>query len=442
MDLLQEISQKQTLSLLQTQSLKILMMNNSELYDFLQREQMENPVLELEGGSEEEKIRSVGDWFCRQGHGPESIEWDDEEREPARKEDQTISLQESLKSQIRLRMYTKREIQLIQYIIDLLDEDGYLTVSADEISSLTNCSPDQVRKCIDAVQCMEPAGVGAGSLCECLLLQLEAKGLWDRNLASIVENHLPEVAYGHYHKLARQLSLPIKEVKEYVAVLHTLNPRPGSGFGCPENPAYIIPDVLIDRQEDSWEITLNDRWIGSVGVSRMYEALYHHSKDPGTTEYLKEKIRRAQFIVKSVEQRRNTLLRVTRVVLDRQKEYFEGRGPLAPLNLSMVSSELKLHESTVSRAIREKYLQSPAGTRLFKDFFSAGVASCGETMSSHAVKEMIVRLIREEDAARPLSDSALAEKLKGSGVNLSRRTVAKYRDELKIKNAFERRSLK
>lgn len=441
-DLLQEIKQKQILSFQQTQSLKILAMSNLELYDLLQREQTENPVLEVEGASGAEEYRSIGDWFSRKKRLTESPGWDgdDDGLEDEIGQAQSDTLADTLKAQIRLHCYTERETALIHYIIDLLDEDGYLLVSTEEIGRLTDSSPEQIQKCLDAIRCMEPAGVGAGSLCECLLLQLRAKGITDPNLERIIRGCLPEVASGHYHKIAGQLSISTEAVRECVRVIRSLNPRPGSGFGSQSGPDFVIPDVIFDRQGDTWEITLNDKWMGSIGISRMYEALSRSAQEESTAEYLKEKIRRAQFLMKSIEQRRNTLLRVASVILNRQKDYLEQKGPLAPLSLGTVAKELQIHESTVSRTIREKYVQTPLGTHPFRQYFSAGLMTCGGPQSSSAVKDKIAGLVREENSSRPLSDSALAEELKKQGVEISRRTVAKYREELQIRNAAERRA--
>lgn len=442
MNLNQEISQKQTLSVFQTQSLNILTMNNFELFEFIEKEQLENPVLEVESGCEAEPFTSIGNWFHKQRNEPEPTETDEDNQNSDIGMPQGDSLRDFLRSQIPIRTFTKEETLLTQYIIDLLDENGYLTVSAEEITALTGAGSQKVQKCIHAVRQMEPAGVGAGTLCECLLLQLQMKGLLDDNLTRIISGFLNEVACGHFHKIAKQLSLSTDDIRKYVNQIHSLNPLPGSGFGSQDVPNYIIPDIILDRQGDTWEITLNDKWMGSIGISRMYENLYRHSDDENTAEYLKDKIKRAQFLVRSIEQRRDTLLKVAQVLLEKQKGFLGGNQPLAPLNLGMIAQALQIHESTVSRAIRDKYVQTPLGTHLLKNFLTTGISSCtGEQKSGRAVKEMIAQLIRSEDASKPLSDNALAAQLKQLGVDISRRTVAKYREQIKIGNASTRKTV-
>lgn len=438
----QTAEQKQCLSPMQAQSLKILEMSNYDLYRFLQEEQLENPILEMDAeGTETGETEAVKDPAFR---APGSLRVRNEDRQGYEEipQAQGDSLAEHLRSQIQVSRYTRGELALFSYVIESLDEDGYLTVPADEIASLTGNSVEAAQKCIDAIRCMEPAGVGARDLADCLMLQLKARNACDESLTRMINDSLADVAAGHYRKIARQLSLTAKEVQRCVRIIHTLNPRPGNGFGIPGEPCYVVPDVMIDQRDGSWTVALNDKWMGSIGISRMYLELARNGGDGDMSEYLRNKIQRARFLLKSIEQRRDTLLRVTSVVLRKQKSFLKGEGTLVPMRLREIALELRMHESTVSRTIRDKYVQAPCGTYLFRELFDEGVGAAADrnTASSRQfVKNVLVDLIQKENPDSPFSDNELSAELRQLGVVLSRRTVAKYREELNLGNACERK---
>ncbi len=436
------IEQKQILSTMQTQSLGILSMSNGELNEFLRKEEIENPLFEIKDSkSVEEGYAIVGKWLKNKSvHSGNfaSVEKEDKRFDIPQKENNC--LKEYIKSQIDFRKLDNNKSKIIDFIIDLLDDNGYLTVSSKEISYLIGCTVSDVISCVEIIRSLEPVGIGASSLSQCLIMQLEAFVQDDEKLVEMVKYHLSDLAAGHYNKIAKALSISTQQAKEYAKIIRTLNPRPTRGFGeiCVQ---YIVPDVVFVFDQ-KWEIKLNDSWMGEFGISHLYANFAKDELDEKTLQYFKEKLNRARFIIKCTQQRRETLLKVCTVILNRQMEFFAEGKHLKQMNLKQVATELEIHESTVSRAIKGKYLQCQRGTYPLKSFFIGGISDeqgNEGSISRDGVKGEIEKLIEGEDSSAPLSDNTIAVILERNGFKISRRTVAKYREEMGIKNAFERK---
>lgn len=444
MEFTTNLEQKQTLSQTQIQSLKILSMTNSELHQFLQDEQMENPMLELTESQEQyEEAVFLGNWF-EEHDLPTTAEPEDDGETPPRyelRQPDAPTLASHLEAQINPAHFGRPEEKIFRFLIDSLNEMGYLTLSAPEIALMTGQPLQLVQQCIDELRTMEPAGVGADSLSMCLILQVRALGLEEPSLTELLKYHLDSVAKGHLSALAKELGISKQKVKEYVQLIQTLNPRPGSGFAS-EQTQYLVPDVLLRRHNEEWEIELNDRWMGTVGISSMYRSLSRRVDDAQVKDYLIQKLNRAKMVTKCVEQRRDTLLSVARAMVQGQEDFFLSHGPIRSLTMQQIAAQTGLHESTISRCVKNKYIQCAYGTFPMRKFFTAELGQesqpAGQGLSRDMVKDSIRQLIDAEDPTSPLSDNALSQMLAQQGMKVSRRTVAKYREELGIRSTLDR----
>lgn len=444
------VEQKQTLSLFIKQSLAILAMNNIELGDFLQKEQLDNPVLEFSPAFDTQSFQNIAGWLKNDRPLPAVLSAAEDDFAtrcdiPAR---EAPSIKDYLKSQLDLKGFCAREIRAVDMIIDLLDDDGLLTSPLEEICFLTRLSPAAAQKCVTALQALEPCGIAHASLSDCLKAQLRASGRTDPLLFSLVDC-LPEIAGGKYARIALRLGLPVKQVKCCADIIRSLNPRPARGF-CADQTLYIVPDMIVTENGDGYEIALNNDRLGSLAISSYYRDLLYKTDDPEIVDYLKIRLARAVQLLKSVEHRRETVIRIGEAILERQTDFFKGTAPLRPMVMREVAATLGVHESTVSRAVKNKYLQCRRGAFSLKSFFISGGylnenacrndGDVPDLVSRDHIKSTLLSLIKAEDARKPLSDSALCTRLEGMGFSISRRTVAKYRDELGVKNAFDRKA--
>ena len=292
---------------------------------------------------------------------------------------------------------------------------------------------------LSLLQTLDPAGVGARDLSQCLELQLRRRGEEGTALA-IVQRGLERLARRQYRALAQELGVSRQEVLRAEAQIRALDPRPGAAFAPREEPVYLVPDLVVLQGERGLEVHLQESRLPGLRLSRFYCDMYRDDPDPEVRQYLDGKIRQAQWAIQAVEQRRATLLRCAQVLVRRQEAFFQGPGgSLTSLRLADVAAELSIHESTVSRAVREKYLQCARGVYPLSFFFPREVGA-GEGQSAHEIKNQLLQLIREEDKSRPCSDQKLCQLLAEAGYAVSRRTVAKYREALGVSSAVGRRA--
>ncbi len=285
-----------------------------------------------------------------------------------------------------------------------------------------------IKKCLEELKELEPAGIFAKDLSECLVLQLKRAGVEDLKLYEMAECCLDEILKGHISRVTRQLHISTVKAKEYMHILASLNPRPLAGEGR-ETP-YIVPDILVVREGDSWKAELNDRWMGEYHLNDYYIHMMETAQDQELKEYFAEKLKRARYVMECVEQRRATILKIVYEILERQSGYFLSGASLKPMMQEEIAQSLGIHSSTVSRAIRGKYLQYQR-TVLLKDLFSTAV-SREEQTAAEDVKKKIRMLIDQEDKEKPFSDSGLEKLLAKEGIRISRRTIAKYRGQMGI----------
>ena len=305
---------------------------------------------------------------------------------------------------------------------------------------------------LQLVQTLEPAGVGARSLNECLCLQLERKGLLTPTLEKFVNFHLEKMAKNQLPAIAKELSIPLGQVKEYCQLIRTLDPKPGAYLGRVQRTHYINPDVIVVKFKGHLDILLNDSVYPDISLNTGYLQMYQSSSDKEVQDYLQKKISQAEWIRQCIAQRNATLFSVAREIVARQHDFFlEGISGLKPLRMADVANKLEIHESTVSRAVRMKYLQCTWGTFPLSYFFAKNTArsasldifgTSDEASTAAEIKTAIRKIIEGENREKPYSDRALAQKLEEQGISISRRTIAKYREEENIPNASGRKEYK
>jgi len=457
-----ELKQKVTLSPQVYQGLNILAMPIAELQQLVEAEMLENPVLELDEIEEEppaedteaereqteEDERAWDEWLdmYEDLDSTEISAPRDPNAEVANTEEFVGGFQsfdDYLLDQIGMLDIPDDVAVAARAIIGSLDDDGFFVGDCSEIAAVTGVSVEVAEQALRIVQQLDPPGVGARNLAEALAIQADQLGIEEPLLDTIVRNHLDDVAANHFRKISRALKVDEPEIRRVVDVLRTLNPRPAGAFSPGPSPGYIVPDVTVRRFGEDWLIIPNNESIPTLRVSPRYRRMLRSGSDADaeTKRYLKEKIRSAESFIKNIDRRKDTVSRITEIILEVQGEFFEtGTGLLRPLRLEDVAVELGVHLSTVSRGVTGKYMATPYGLFELKHFFSGGYRTRqGIDVAATSIKQRIKEIVREEDPVKPLSDQKLAELLKEEGVTVARRTVAKYREELGIEPSWARR---
>lgn len=436
--------------------LKLLQLPQLELSQYIQLELMENPMLELDEDLEniQEKEQTVeesdeplavdklekimiDDYFTERADDGRDLGYFNPgiEEKPSFElfYSTTDDLWQHLLWQLRLSKAPDKIRVVAEMVIGNIDEDGYLKATEEEIAKMSETDIESVKKAIEVVQGFDPAGVGARNLKECLILQIRALGLENTIIKSVIEEYLDDIKKKKYEHIARKLAISIDEVLKAVKIIEKLEPRPGRNFS--KTVVNVpVPDVYVNKVEGQYQIILNDEGIPKLRLNKLYRQLFTEKQlQTQERKYLKEKFKNAVEFLKSLEQRNKTIYRVTESLLKFQKDFFDkGVSYLRPLNLRDVAGELGLHESTISRVTSNKYLACEHGIFNFKFFFSNALSSNQGNVSTTLVKELIQNIINEEKAENPLSDKEIAEILQKRGIDIARRTVAKYREELKI----------
>ena len=456
------LTQKQTLIMTQKlrQALKLLTLPTLELREELKTELQTNPLLEeVEEATEAPETRleaeSAEPEAEPENDGVDDIDWESYLQDssdsgtvptPERQEERfepvnivALTLTDVLREQLYVKKLGPEDEAVMEFILGSLDDRGYLTLTNEEIVEHTSTEPERVERLVGMLQDCEPAGVGAHDLRECLLLQLSrtddnASGLARR----IVEEHWESLKNRRLPDISRALHVSVRDVQDAVDHIATLNPSPG-GQIAGEEARYVYPDLVVERVGEDYVVSLNDRNVPRLRINRAYEKvlLSQSEGDDKTRSFVKSKLKSARWIVQTIEQRRRTMVRVMQKIVEKQRAFFDhGVLHLKPLTLQDVAREIDMHESTVSRVTSGKYVQTPRGVFELKFFFSSGLGTAeGEDISSKAAKEKIATLIGDEDRRHPLSDQKIADLLQGEGVDIARRTVAKYREAMGIPSA-------
>ncbi len=344
---------------------------------------------------------------------------------------QPTSLYEHLMWQLRMVTENPRELEIGEEIIGNINEDGYLMILVEELCERLKADKAEIESVLFKVQRFDPPGIAARDLQECLLIQAEVLNE-DDEIEVIIEKHMGELENKNYNAIAKAMELPVDRVRELCKVIHDMEPRPGRAFSTTE-PQYIVPDIYVVKVGKEFLVVLNEEGIPRLRISKNYQNQLKSGEFEGETKaYIKDKLKGAMWLMRSIMQRQRTIFRVTESIVKRQKDFFEnGTGSLKPMVLKDVADELGLHESTVSRVTTNKFVHTPHGIFELKFFFNSGIStSDGEDMASESVKIRIKDLIGSEDPKNPLSDQELVDILSESKIKIARRTVAKYREIL------------
>lgn len=344
------------------------------------------------------------------------------------------SLQENLMEQVRMSELNDEQRKVAEVIIGNIDDYGYLKTSVEELSFSTNIAPDKIVEVLKVIQTFHPAGVGARDLRECLLLQLQRQGKEKTIEYQIIDNFMDALGKRRLPEISRGLGHTVAEIQEAVVRIGLLEPRPGRAF-LPDNDQFILPEVFVNKSGEEFTVTTNNEQIPHLRISNTYKDLMAQADSSAEVrEYIREKIRAGKFLIKSLHQRQQTILNIAKEIVKRQRDFMEkGVAHLKPLTMVQVAEVVGVHETTVSRAVSGKYMQTPQGIFEMKYFFTSGIQTAnGEGMSNTSVKDMIADIFKKEDPAKPLSDQEVVKMLGDKGIVIARRTVAKYRSELNI----------
>lgn len=356
------------------------------------------------------------------------------------------NLTEHLGWQVSLSRWTDREREIAGHVIGNLREDGYLASTLEEIAAEAGCTPEEAERVLKLVQQLDPLGVAARDLAECLRVQLTAFEEPDPVALKIVNEHLQDLERERPAQTAQKLGVPVERLEEALRVIRHLDPKPGLRYNNPVNPT-VVPDVAVEKDGDGYRVILNEDGLPHLRISSHYRAMAEEGSPEAGEEamtYLKEKVRSALWFLKSIEERQRTIYKVAREIVDFQRDFLDkGPAHMRPLILRDVAERVGVHESTVSRVVSNKYMQTPRGVLPMKYFFATGIGTVdGVDVSSMKVKERIKALVDGEDSRRPMSDQRIADLLKREGILLARRTVAKYREELNIPSSSRRKGAK
>lgn len=452
------LQQRLTMTPRLQQALKLLQVPTLELQQILKQELQQNPMLEEvdEVVEAEEDVEAKSQEEVRQEDS--SIDWDEfwndsydsgfrgsedrsqefHERVPVTR----VGLRELLENQLRQNTRSEGQIRIGDFIIGCLDDDGYMRVPVEEIARDLDVSAEEVETVLALLQTFDPAGVAARSREECLLIQLRNRGIKNPTAEAILRDHFQDFLQRRYADIAKALKITPEQVQAAADIIATLNPNPGSQI-TGEDPMYVIPDLIVERVNDDYEVFLNDKNVPRLRISARYRELLRKGKgrkdEAGT--FIQGKLNSARWLIQTIEQRRRTMVKVMKCIVEEQRDFLDkGIEHLKPLTLQQVASRIGMHESTVSRVTSNKYVQTPRGVFVLKYFFSSSLERDGfEDVSAKSVRNYIKELIDQEEKKNPLSDQGIADMLHERGYKIARRTVAKYREQMNILSARQRR---
>ncbi len=443
------LSQQLAMTFEMQQAIKILQLSAQDLRSLVEQEYLDNPTLEMDYGSEaesKEDIFSVEDIsaladYLDEGGGEPKYFTDDVDHGLEAAAPLGLTLEQDLLQQVEFAFAPEAETgrAIATFIIGSIDSRGYLTLPLAEIARATGSSEEMVQEVLRKVQSFEPVGVGARDLSECLRLQAVAQGIYEGLVAAVIDKYLPLVADSRIKEIAAEEKVSPEDVQLAVDIVRTLNPKPGSVYG-EENASYITPDVTIEKIDGGYQVRLNDSYVPQLRITNLYRQVADFDAD--TQKYIKKRLTAATWLINSIEQRRETIRKVVEEIVRVQREFLD-KGPafMQPLTMKEVAEAIEVHESTVSRAVANKYAEIPGGIMPLKGFFQSGLgkSTSGEDFLASQVKAAMEALIKAEDPKKPLSDQKLCELLKEKQMDISRRTVMKYREQLGYPSSVKRK---
>lgn len=452
----QKLSQTLVMTPQLQQAIKLLQLGRLDYLAVIEKELLSNPVLE---DASEDSDPSSEHWADRRSRASADDEPPGDyfgyraSRSSSSDGDRRAAIEGTLQSpegltshllwQLRTTDLLKEDEDIAAQIVGNLDRNGYLNCSIEELTQLCNRPEADVLHVLNAIQSLDPVGIAARDLRECLLLQLDALGQQSSLAWNIVSRHLEDVEHRKFDVIAQAEQVTVDAVYDAIKEIRKLEPRPGRPFA-DETPVYITPDVYVRKVGDDYVVSLNDSDMPKLRLNSEYQRLLEgHTSQGSDKSYLQEKLRAAAWLIKSIEQRQQTIFKVTQSIMKFQREFLErGVSALRPLVLRDIAADVGLHESTISRVTTNKYVHTPQGVYELKFFFCSGLKSeSGGCVSSESVKRRIGELIGAENPKRPLSDQAIANVLNGEGVDIARRTVAKYREMMGILSSSRRKKM-
>jgi RNA polymerase sigma-54 factor len=453
------------------QALKLLQVPTLELQQILKQEVLQNPLLEeVDEVTDQEDIdkeQSADEQNNEESEDPaeeDPIDWSEYlqdgsldrtyvppsetsieflEKVPVTR----TTLAESLLEQLHFLSLPDSQMRIAEFLVGSLDDRGWLVTATNDVAEALEVSIEDVERVLCVVQALEPAGVGARDLRECLLIQLDARGEKGCLAWQMIHDHFDHLVNRRFPEIARLLKVSVLDVQSAADGIASLHPRPGTLVSA-EDPKYVVPDLLVERVDEEYVVMLNDKNVPRLRISSAYESVMAGKRRADATteqkqtrEYIQGKLASAKWLIQTIEQRRRTMIKVMNCIVREQREFFDkGIAFLRPLTLAAVARQIDMHESTVSRVCSGKYVQTPRGVFELKFFFSSGLSTDdGDDVSARTARDIIRNLIEEEDKKEPLSDQRIAELLHEKGLQIARRTVAKYREQLQILPARLRR---
>lgn len=439
MDVSIQQTQKLALTPQMEQSLSVLQMGTEELNQCIEEEVLSNPMLDYAKEPEKKEVRrSQGEgigYYSRKK--TEDTDYQSYLNAIADEKSEDTELAEYLRMQLYTKKISPRRQKIGEYLIECLEESGYLKMDMDELAKGIGLSKEELEREIRFMQTLEPCGVFARDLKECLLLQVEGEEQMQRQARLLIEKYLDEIAQNKIPQISKQTGLTTSEITKTIRYIkEELEPVPGRGYGCANRNEYIYPDITVKEDEKGYRIILNKEKVHTLELNREYLPMLGQVHSSEENKYLKEQYQKAKILLQNIGKREETLAAVAEAIVDWQREFFEkGKASLKPMNLLDIAQELDVHESTVSRAVRDKYLECRWGIFELKYFFS-NKTSDGNNCN---VLTCIQEIIRSENKQKPLSDAKIAEQLEKKGIRISRRTVTKYREQMQIPNTQMRK---
>ena len=438
-------SQKLILTTQLKQSLAILNMSRLEVEEEIRKESESNPLLEAEKNEEgidwEKYIKHMESVNIRQdkNDAPYSSENAVDFENMIRS---TSNLYDYLIDELKYFKLTFEEKRICKYIIDSLDEDGYLRINDKEIYDELRVDASLFRRCLDIVQQLDPPGIGARNISECLILQLERMGISNNIVENIIMNDLELIGRNKLKDIAKKYKISIEKCKEAIEIIRHLDPKPGRACSN-DNCVYVQPDVIVDKIDGKYIVHTNEKDVYNIKINDFYRNMMtDKDSDKEAKEFIKERLNSAATLIKNIESRKSTILRIAEAIIEEQQEFIQkGEKYIKPMKMKDIADKLEIHESTVSRGVNGKYMLTPFGLYEFKFFFNAALETdnSSEGASSAGIKRDIKDIIDGENKKKPLSDDAISKMLKEKGVSVARRTVAKYREEMGIPSSSRRK---
>ena len=439
MDVSIQQTQKLALTPQMEQSLSVLQMGTEELNQCIEEEVLSNPMLDYAKEPEKKEVRrSQGEgigYYSRKK--TEDTDYQSYLNAIADEKSEDTELAEYLRMQLYTKKISPRRQKIGEYLIECLEESGYLKMDIDELAKGIGLSKEELEREIRFMQTLEPCGVFARDLKECLLLQVQGEKQMQRQARLLIEKYLDEIAQNKIPQISKQTGLTTAEITKTIRYIkEELEPVPGRGYGCANRNEYIYPDITVKEDEKGYRIILNKEKVHTLELNREYLPMLGQVHSSEENKYLKEQYQKAKILLRNIGKREETLAAVAEAIVDWQREFFEkGKASLKPMNLLDIAQELDVHESTVSRAVRDKYLECRWGIFELKYFFS-NKTSDGNNCN---VLTCIQEIICSENKQKPLSDAKIAEQLEKKGIRISRRTVTKYREQMQIPNTQMRK---